>query len=282
MLKIKSNPVILLVDNGSVRVSAQLALRDLANTLGLRINQTVHPVSILHSDKIDPIDIEFQLHQQPGRIFLEFMQEQLELGQRSFIIIPLFFGQSGALTSFLPSQLEKLQSSYGEFFLDIKDTLYPLPTGEPMLVNIFQYYLQQVIEESKNLQDQAFVLVDHGSPKPEITAVRADIANHLNVLFQDLFTIDEAVMERRDGKEYDFNGRLLKDYLEQRINTGVKKINILLLFLLPGRHAGENGDIQEIIEEAQIKHPQIRITCSPLIHTQALLLDCLEQRFNQP
>jgi hypothetical protein len=52
-------------------------------------------------------------------------------------------------------------------------------------------------------------------------------------------------MERREGAEYDFNEPLLEHALQNAKGEAV----ILMLFLLPGRHAGGDGDVATIAQE---------------------------------
>ena len=43
---------ILLVDNGSYKAASVLNLRNVAKNLSVHSNKAIHPVSLLHSDKI--------------------------------------------------------------------------------------------------------------------------------------------------------------------------------------------------------------------------------------
>jgi hypothetical protein len=52
-------------------------------------------------------------------------------------------------------------------------------------------------------------------------------------------------MERREGAEYDFNEPLLEHAVQDAKGEAV----ILMLFLLPGRHAGAEGDVATIANE---------------------------------
>ena len=87
-------------------------------------------------------------------------------------------------------------------------------------------------------------------------------------------------MERRQGKEYDFNGELLEDYLSRIAEAGETHATVLLLFLLAGTHAGENGDITQICDAVMNKYPNFKVTISPLIGQNEKLIDCLEQRLS--
>ena len=277
---ISEKPTILLVDNGSTRVDAAAQLRKLAHQLSNSIDNKVHAVSLKHSDRIKVEDVKNRLEGIPARVFTEFMTEQLSAGKREFIFLPLFFGNSRALTSFVPDETHKLEAQFGPFKLTMAEVLYPLPEGDPKLVEILY---EHAISTANGNTPQALnnlVLVDHGSPLPAVNAVRQHIAAGLNVKLPEGVTIDQAAMERREGKEYDFNGELLADYLSRLAKSGEDHATVLLLFLLAGTHAGEDGDIVQICNAVMKEHPDFKVSISPLIGQNQQLLNCLEARLN--
>jgi hypothetical protein len=79
-------------------------------------------------------------------------------------------------------------------------------------------------------------------------------------------------MERREGAEYDFNEPLLEDALQQAKGEAV----ILMLFLLPGRHAGGDGDVATIAKEHA--PARLRWKLSPLLGTHPALPALLFRR----
>ena len=78
------NPCTLLVDNGSHRAESTLSLRRIAESLGSQLGREVHPVSLLHSTKVDPGD----LGGIPAQIFEPFLKKQREHGENSFMVVP--------------------------------------------------------------------------------------------------------------------------------------------------------------------------------------------------
>lgn len=266
-------PVVLLIDNGSVRANATLQLRVLSNKLSDKTSQKIHPVSLKHANKI-PAD---QLNDQPAVIFYDFMSQQLTLGEREFIILPLFFGNSKALTSSIPDEINSLKRSFGEFSIKIADVIYPLPLGEPLLCDIiYEHITNTAIEHDLSLRNT--VVVDHGSPVPQVTDVRTHLVESLQKRFSSEINLDQAVMERRPGKEYDFNGELLEHWLHQKATSGENSAIVCLLFFLPGRHAGQGGDIVEICKSIMKQNPGFNIHISPLISEHHLLVSILEAR----
>ena len=271
-------PCILLVDNGSKRASAKLQLRRLTATLSARMGQPIHPVSLQHSDKIDPA----LLDNEPAHIFYDFLENHLADGTREFIVLQLFFGRSRALTSFIPDKVAELESRYGEFTLRIAHTLYPLPQGEPALAELLHENIMAIAHQHGD-DVRHVVLVEHGSPLPEVNQVRRQLADDLHRIMEEEgnLIVGQAVMERRKGKEYDFNGELLEDWLEARASEGIHRIIVAMLFLLPGRHAGEGGDIAEICENVMSRHPGLEVHITALVGEHPALLDILETRLGE-
>lgn len=198
-------PVILLSDNGSKQADATLQLRELANQLNALTGNDIYPVSLQHADSISAD----KLNGKGADTFTTFMKSKLEQGEKEFVLLPLFFGNSRALTSFVANEVAQLKKEYDEFNLVIADIIYPLVKGEPQLARIIYQNIQQVVS-AHNKKIEHVVLVDHGSPMPAITQVRNKVANDLKMLLSEETILSEAVMERREGKKYDFNGELLE------------------------------------------------------------------------
>lgn len=250
---------ILLVDNGSYEPTATLALRGLAQEVGNLIGQPVHPVSTMHSTKIDPA----QLGGVPAVIFEGAVQQAKADGIDELVLLPLFIGPSRAITEYIPKVFADAQP--GAMKLNIRDPLFgPELTG--MLID--------------NLKSAGWTkgsgtvyLCDHGSPIPEVTRCRNFFASAIRAQLG--LEDDELIacsMERREGAEYDFNKPLLQDALQQAKGNAV----ILMLFLLPGRHAGSDGDVATIAKE--YAPADVRWKLSPLLGTHPALPALLFKR----
>lgn len=267
---------VLLVDNGSRKAEATLVLRALAEGLSARCGCKVDAVSLRHADNIPPNE----LNGKPAWIFRDYLKSQLQAGQQDFIVLPLFFGLSRAISSFIPEQTKILESELGAFNLEVADVLYPLPQGEKLLVEILHDHIVSAAStchhEVKNV-----VLVDHGSPTPRITQVRQHIATALTTWLGNEKELDQAVMERREGAEYDFNGPLLQDRLVQMAQSGKKGAIVCMMFLLPGRHAGTSGDIVQICDQVRKEFPGFEICISPLVSESPKLLSLLQNRLTK-
>jgi len=266
-------PIYLLADNGSKKAEATLRLRELAAELSQKTKKEIHAVSLQHADAIPAAEI----NNLPAETFPLFLHRQLQQGERDFVVIPLFFGASRALTSFIPQQMAILEEEFGSFNVSLTDVIFPLESGEPRLADIVHSFIQELNAEQEGKYKDV-VLVDHGSPSPIITEVRKSVAERLQSLLGDNIQLSQAVMERREGKEYDFNGELLADWLTTQAKAGVANIIVAMLFFLPGRHAGACGDVEEICQSVVDEFPSLKITITPLISEHELLLDILNDR----
>lgn len=269
-------PVILITDNGSVRANATMQLRKLADDLSHKTGLVIHPVSLKHADKISAEKLEGK----PAQIFQKFMREKLSDGELEFIMLPVFFGKSKALTSFVPEEVTLLKQEYGDFKFDIAAVIYPLPRGEALLSDIIYDHILSTTKK-KRLPMDNLVLVDHGSPSPRVTEVRRHLAQTVQQKLPENCFLEQAVMERRDDKKYDFNGDLLKDWLLKKVNEGQTTAVVILMFFLPGRHAGEGGDIVEICHSVMEEHPDFTISISPLITEHPKFLSILQKRLSE-
>lgn len=250
---------ILLVDNGSLQPAATLQLRLLSKEVGRLLGETVHPVSVLHSHKIDPALLEGQ----PAVIFEKAVQQAKADGINELIVLPLFIGPSLAITEYLPKVFA--EANAGKMKLSIREPLFG-----PELISML---IDNLKSAGWTKGSGTIYLCDHGSPICEVTRCRDFFAVSLrNQLGLNEDEVIACSMERRDGREYDFNKPLLEDALQQAKGEVV----ILMLFLLPGRHAGSDGDVATIAKEHA--PDGLRWKLSPLLGTHAALPALLVQR----
>ena len=256
---------ILLVDNGSYEPAATLALRGLAQEVSKLIGQPVHPVSTMHSTKIDPA----LLGGQPAVIFEGAVAQAKLDGIGELVVLPLFIGPSRAITEYLP-----------KVFADAQPGKMKLLIREPIFGDAGAELTTMLVDNLKSTGwtkgSGTVLLCDHGSPIREVTVCRNSLATQLrNQLGLEDGELIGCSMERREGPEYAFNEPLLQNAL------GLTKLKgdtvILMLFLLPGRHAGTDGDVATIAKEHAPS--DIRWKISPLLGTHPLLPQVLAARF---
>jgi len=269
-----TQPVILLADNGSKSPEATLRLRAIATSLGEACGQPIEPVSLRYADQIPAEDLDGY----PAQVLVEFLTAHLAAGRREFILVPLLFGKSRALTNFVPEQVALLEARFGPFELRQAEVLSPLPEGEPLLADILA---DQVARCSRELgaEPTCVIVVDHGSPLPAVTAVRAAATMALRERIDRDVQLTQAVMERREGAEYDFNGQLLGDLLDAYAARDEATVIVLaMMFISPGRHAGPGGDIEQICRAARERNPGLKLGVSGLVGEHPLLIEILRQR----
>ena len=270
-----SLPCTLLVDNGSHRAQSTLNLRKVAAALTDAVGHPVHPVSLLHSTKVDPAE----LGGEPARIFEPFLKAQREAhGTHSFLVVPLFFGHSAAIYEYLPQRVAEMRENWPELEVRIAPCLVDL--DDPGNTGVAEILAQIVREKiaSEGLDHPAVTLVDHGTPRIAVNRVRNFLADQLREqLGTDASLVKASSMERREGDEYAFNEPLLETLLG---SEGFDRDVILsMLFISPGRHAGPGGDIAEICEEAEKARPGLRTFMSDLFATHPGAVELLAKRF---
>ncbi len=259
--------MIFLVDNGSLRPDAYLNLCKIAAEVSAVIGNCVKPAPLLHANKIPCEELGGN-----SAVLLEAqITEGLLNGVSEFTVLPLFFGESGALTDYLPRRLKKLSESHGQFKVkQLKPLFIDASNGGDILVAILEDRVRSSTNDHQ-LEECKIVLVDHGSPKVAVTNVRNQLAQLLNERFLlDGFEVVAASMERRPGPEYSFNEPLLETLLAN-ISTG--NVVVAQLFLAPGRHAGPNGDIAAICEQAEAVSDNLNIFRTDLIGNHPLIIE---------
>ena len=271
-------PATLLIDNGSTRPDATLTLRGLARALNARSGQRIHPVSLLHADQVPAA----ALNGQAADTLEPWLRGALTNGERDFRLVPLLFGPSRALTRYIPDLAAALSQEFGSFRLHVAPELCPLPAGEPRLTQVLLDHIRATAA-AQGIAPRRVVLVDHGSPVPQVTAVRTWLAQRLRQRLGPGVVLDEAVMERRAGPDFDFNGDLIATVLHRLASTDPDTPVILaMLFLAPGRHAGPGGDIAAMCARAESAAPGFRVHPTPLVSAHPALIDILTERIAKP
>lgn len=223
----------ILADNGSLNPEATLGLRRLARELSSRIGGPVDPVSVLHSDKVDPA----LLGGIRADTFETYARRAKAEGVETLEVFPLFIGPSLAITEFLPERAAALGLN-----LEVRPPLAAAGREEALCA-----ILEDNLRSTGWTKGSGTVLLcDHGSPLPAVTAVREDLAvrlrRRLGLAESELLG---CAMERREGPQYAFNEPMLADAIRDARGRAV----ILMLFLLPGRHAGPGGDVASLCAE---------------------------------
>ncbi|AHF90998.1 cobalamin biosynthesis protein CbiX [Opitutaceae bacterium TAV5] len=244
--------VCFLFDNGSLRAEATRSLRALAGALERRIGVRVEAVSLLHSDGVPAEELDGE----PARLLEPALGAFLQKNPAAHAVtLPLFFGPSGAVTGYWPGRLKPLLDRFPAARVTRARWLVDTdrPGGDaPEIVAILADRVRAVTR-AKGLTRPQVLLVDHGTPRRGVTAVRNLLGAELAKTLADECApagVGVASMERRDGDHYDFNEPLLERALRTPpFDRG--DVVVALQFLSPGRHAGAGGDIATLCREAE-------------------------------
>lgn len=277
-MDVTSNPsgrraAILLVDNGSREPRATLALRTLAASLAAVLGEPVDPVSLLHADRVPAARIGGQ----PAEILEPAVVGRARAGVDDLLIVPLFFGPSAALSEGLPGRITALQGRFPRLRVRVANCLVnPGATTDERMAVILADHVRSGMAGINGRP--AVILVDHGSPTPAVGAVRDHLAAQLSTLLRsEVRGVLAASMERRPGPAYAFNEPLLADAFD-RPGFGEGDVIVALQFLLPGRHAGPDGDVARICADARQRHPGIRPVVTDLVGSHPGLVAILADR----
>lgn len=268
------SPCVLLVDNGSLQPAATRRLRKIAAALGRRWGKKVTPVSVLHSDQVPARN----LGGRKAEILRDAVGQRLRQGGREFVIVPLFFGRSRALTEFIPGLIDEWRLQVPKLKVRLAAPL--AVGGDDRLARILETQVRAKLTPGFLRGQRARVaLVDHGSPVKTVTQVRNRLATQLRRrLGQSVAGVAPCSMELRPGSAYDFNEPLLETLLATPPwNAG--PVIVAQLFLLPGRHAGPGGDIARICRQARAKAPGLRTVRTKLVGEDPALEAILTDRF---
>lgn len=270
-------PFCFLFDNGSLRPESTLALRRSALALSVCTGATVRPVSLLHSSRVAQED----LNGEPAELLEPALTEYL--GSRPtgrVILIPLFFGPSTSLTVYLSERLHSLRNRFPQAEVVLTPWLAADDFGEQRIVAALDAQVTRTIVQY-GLERPRVVLVDHGSPQPEVVTVRDTLARRLaESLANRVAEVAPASMERRPGDAYAFGDPLLAVRLTTApFDTG--DVVVALQFLAAGRHAGPAGDVAGICAEAAAQRPGLRIWLTAPIGETPEILEVLARRYAQ-
>lgn len=266
---------VLLMDNGTLEPAAIRRLRLIAKSLGERLQCQVESVSLLHSDRVPA----GQLDGQAAEVLEAALKQRCAQGIFSFTILPFFIGPTRALSEFLPQVVERVMVDFPQLKVRVAQPLYT--ATDDRIAQILAAQVRAILGKEFNGSVRPRVaLVDHGSPVREVTEVRNALAARLAVLLGDAVAkVAPCSMERRPGKEYDFNDPLLEKLLATPPwNQG--PVVVAQQFLLPGRHAGPVGDIARICANAEAAHPQLRTLRTGLLGDSPVLIEVLAERYS--
>ncbi|HVU37699.1 MAG TPA: CbiX/SirB N-terminal domain-containing protein [Opitutales bacterium] len=270
-------PIILLVDNGSLEPAATLALRKTAARLAEAVKVDVRPVSLLHSSAIAPELLEGR----PAAIVEPTLRTLAEANRTNIVIVPFFIGPSGAILNYLPERVRHLRKARPRLTVRIAPCLVDAASTDDRRVAALLAERVRAAAAREKFTRPAVAVVDHGTPERAVNAVRELVARQTrSLLGSSARAVAAGSMERRSGGEFDFNEPLLERLLDQQ-DFSAGEVIIARLFLLPGRHAGPGGDIEQIAQAAAARHAQMKVAFTEPLGTHPGLIPILGERLEQ-
>jgi sirohydrochlorin ferrochelatase len=274
-VKTSRQPVCFLFDNGSLRAASTLSLRRIAGWLRVRLDGTdVRAVSLLHSSAIDATELEGE----PAELLEPALAAAVARGENDFVLLPLFFGPSAALTDYVPERLQALRKKFPDLRVRVARWLVDITAvDDTSMANILAGGVRRAAADVGWSRPKV-VLVDHGSPQRGVAAVRNFLGEQMQPLLGGEVTV--ASMERRPEPEFAFTEPLLAGLLRSK-NFSQGDVVVALQFLSPGRHAGPGGHIAAICAGAMRAQPGLRIVSTGLVGEDDRLADVLAKRYRE-
>ena len=267
-----------LVDNGSLRIDSWCNLCAVAAAVSEIVGIHVEPASVLHSSRIPAEQVPEGV---PQPITWErAVKAAMGAGETTIWTLPFFFGPTGAIVDYLPQREALLRERVGALTVHYAPFLAdPLENESLGLEDLLVDRVQETIR-ARGLTHPPVILVDHGSPRREVAAVRNRVAAGLDRRLGDrVFNVQAASKERREGAAYAFNEPLLESLLcKPPFNRG--DVVVAQMFLSPGRHAGEGGDIDRICSEAERNQPGLQTFRTALLGTHPAMPELVAARFH--
>ena len=266
--------IYLLADNGSLEARSTLNLRKAAQLVFESTGIEVHPVSLLHSSKVDPQSLDGVR----ASTMEDFLAGSIAQTSEDLRVLPFFFGPSRALTEWLPEKLDQWKGERDGRTFRVLDCLHQ--PGDVRLAMALEDRCLQAIDKN-GLKKPFLALVDHGTPVFEVHRVREEVGEELKQRMADRISgFSTCSMERRAGEEYDFNEPLLENLLAEK-NGELEEMLVAQLFLSPGRHAGEDGDLDRICRSFTDSSSSNLLVRTDLLGVHPLAIEILCQRIIQ-
>ena len=271
---------VVLLDHGSKRPEAHRALADAARSLHLLTQRPVHPASLKFANLLQPPQNQLNENCSPPPNSLQLTLRKIaEKGDSRVAIVPLFLAPNDGLQAAVDEHLGKLTSEglslqvmVGKSLVD-DNTPDDNGVASAMVSNILD-----IAREKKISEPLKVVVLDHGTPSRRVNAVRELLTRQVSELLGSrAAVVAGASMERREESVYDFNEPLLERVFDsQGLCSG--DVIIALGFMLPGRHAGPGGDIEEILRAVKLQRPSLRLHVLPLLGTMPSIHKLLRDR----
>ncbi|ETO76012.1 hypothetical protein F444_08513 [Phytophthora nicotianae P1976] len=275
--------LVVLVNIGSLRADPYLDLRQISFRLSRALGQPVVPCSFRFSNRVEPQELNGLEAKTLEMVLTEHLATRGDCASE-VIVLPLFFGKSSTLTEFLPKTINKVWEASpksGSLAVRVGGCLVDQENAnDTRVAQILLERIHQVVDFETVNEGVTVLVVDHGTPSRDVHESREFVAKELRGLLKTYqhVKVETACMERREGAGYDFNDPLLALALD-RYNVKKGIVVCAKMFFSNGRHAGEKGDIEEIIDDVRARHPSVDVRVTEALGTHELLSQILQDRY---
>ncbi|EQC31264.1 hypothetical protein SDRG_10869 [Saprolegnia diclina VS20] len=280
-MRASKSHICFVVNKGSTQPESVLALRDMCRNLSVRFNGCVRfvPSSCILSDTIPLADLD----DVPAVLLQDAVAGVVadhSTTAAKFVVLPVFIGNSDALTDFIPSVLSAFTCQH-RFTIArcLVDISKPSENG---IAKILASKVRGAIADHHGefeKKDIRVIVVDRGTTNHEVHLSRNLIGSQLTKLLGGAVEkVHTASMERVDDPAYDFNEPLLAHAFETyKISSGL--VVLALLFLTSGRHAVPGGDIEHVLATTKAAHPNLEVAVTAPIGSHPILTNMLMDRY---
>jgi hypothetical protein len=275
----RGSTCVVLVDNGSIRDHALLFTRKLARDLERRSGLRVIAASLAHSDRIPPE----KLNGEPAWLLGSLLDTLAEQDTGAVVVLPLLMTRWGAIYNKVADVAKEAVSRHPGMQVVVGGGLVEPPDAGPRSIPWQLASAMQRSMDEAGVSHAEWIVVDHGSPVPEVAQVRDWVARQVAAMLPEgrAARVVAASMERREGPEYAFADPLLDVALRAAVERGVQEVWVAKLFLQPGRHSGRAGDVEQIVARVCKDHPQLKVHMPRQVFHQKHLTHVLHDRLQQ-
>ncbi|RHY30724.1 hypothetical protein DYB32_004072 [Aphanomyces invadans] len=276
--------VCFVVNRGALKTEPCLDLRAVCANLTRRFDECVRfvPVSCSLSDQIPAS----QLHGEQAQLFDAALAKvsEAETGPLDLVLLPLFIGNSGAITEYIPTTIDAIQRarsaagvpylrySMGRCLVDISKP------SDNRVARILAQKVQALCPPGKKdeLGGVHVLVVNHGTANKEVHLSRDLLGSQLAKVLGN--TVDAVQTASMEGLGKDFNEPLLEAAFDvYKMHSGL--VIIALLFLSSDQYTGAGGDIDAIVQRVKAKNPNLDVAVTTPLGSHPILTDMLTDRY---
>jgi hypothetical protein len=280
----RAPPIVLLIDNGSLRAESFESLRAISARVGALLGLDARAASARFADRIVLADGS------RGATLATAARAALDADARaSLLLLPAFLGASDTLYELVEAEAAALRAAFPAARIAVARAALDARVGAAALAASAAALAGAVARAAREAAAAAgfapgaaaLAVCEHGSPTRAVGDARAAVVRALGGGGGEWRALEGCAMERRAGAEYDFNDPLL-EVLLRKPPFDAGDVVLGMLFFSPGKHAGAGGDIDGIVAsavaDARAAGRELRVAKAALLGAAPELAEVLAQR----